>query len=392
MPKTNPMLCLTMIVKNESAIIKRCLDSVKQYIDYWVIFDTGSTDNTKEIIKDYLGEAEIPGELHESEFVNFSHNRNEALNASKDKADYLLLMDADLEFRVNKDSFKKTLADLSADSYLVNECDSIHEGNCSGFNYRNKKIVSSNRDWHYVGSTHEVIELKDSEDSTTDHSVNFDEVWFHNRYDGGSKADKFERDVRLLSKEIKDKPEDTRTMFYLAETYLNLFYRNKDNLQYLDNAIYWYEERSKRVDAWSQETYYSLFKLAKAKTERNKQFDFASYLKAYEFLPSRLEPIHEIVKYCRENELYKIGYIIGQSAIDNIKPLEDDALFVDGDVYSHKLVDETSVCASWAGDNESACEMIESIIPIVEGYISEENENRIKENLKICRNLLQSKV
>ena len=376
-----------MIVKNESAIIKRCLDSVKQHIDYWVIFDTGSTDNTKDLIKDYL--SSIPGELHESKFVNFSHNRNEALEASKDKGDYLLLMDADLEFKINKKSFKKTLAKLSADAYLINECDSSHEGRCSGFKYRNKKIISSKKDWHYVGSTHEVIELKNSEADT---SANLDEVWLHNRYDGGSKSDKFERDARLLSKEIKEKPGDTRTMFYLAETYLNLFYRNEDNLEYLDNAIHWYEERSKQTDSWEQETYYSLFKLARAKTEKNKQFDFAGYLRCYEFLPNRLEPIHEIVKYCRENEFYKIGYIIGQSAMDNIKPLQEDALFVDGDVYSHKLIDEISVCASWAGDNESACEMIESIIPIVEGYVSEENENRIKENLKICRNLMETKV
>ena len=41
-----------MIVKNESAVIKRCLDSVKEIIDYWVIIDTGSTDDTKEIIQD----------------------------------------------------------------------------------------------------------------------------------------------------------------------------------------------------------------------------------------------------------------------------------------------------------------------------------------------------
>ena len=40
-----------MIVKNESKIIKRCLDSVKDHIDYWVIVDTGSTDGTQDIIK-----------------------------------------------------------------------------------------------------------------------------------------------------------------------------------------------------------------------------------------------------------------------------------------------------------------------------------------------------
>ena len=62
-------LCLNMIVKNESHVIKRCLDSVKPIIDYWVIFDTGSTDGTQRIIQEVL--KDIPGQLHERPWVNF---------------------------------------------------------------------------------------------------------------------------------------------------------------------------------------------------------------------------------------------------------------------------------------------------------------------------------
>ncbi|MCC6127879.1 MAG: glycosyl transferase family 2, partial [Chlamydiae bacterium] len=56
-------ICLNMIVKNESAVIRRSLGSIKHKIDYWVIVDTGSSDDTKEIICEYL--KDIPGELHE---------------------------------------------------------------------------------------------------------------------------------------------------------------------------------------------------------------------------------------------------------------------------------------------------------------------------------------
>tara|TARA_B100000519_G_scaffold136014_1_gene117664 strand:- start:3048 stop:4211 length:1164 start_codon:yes stop_codon:yes gene_type:complete len=387
MAKNKTRLCLTMIVKNESKIIKRCLDSVKDHIDYWVIVDTGSTDNTRSIIKKEL--SSIPGELHQSEFVNFSHNRNESLELSKGKAEYILLMDADLEFKVNNKDFKRALSRISSDCFMINECGAIKDKLCSGFSYRNKKIISGKKDWHFVGSTHEYIELKDGSDSS---HPNFDEVWLHNRYDGGSKSEKYERDARLLEQEIESNPSDSRTMFYLGETYFNLFDKYPNEESYIDKSIYWYEKRSQQEDSWDQEVYHSLFKAAQARGLRYDYFDFEGFLKAYNFMPSRLEPIHSIVRHCRLNELYRIGYVIGNAALENIKPLPEDALFVDGDVYSYKLADEVAVCASWSGDNKTSCAMIESIIPIIENYISEEDEDRIKENLKICRNLLAENV
>ena len=53
-----PILCLNMIVKNESHIIKNTLIKLlnKVKFDYWVISDTGSTDNTKELITDFFKE------------------------------------------------------------------------------------------------------------------------------------------------------------------------------------------------------------------------------------------------------------------------------------------------------------------------------------------------
>ena len=69
-------ITLVMIVKNESKVITRCFDSVKDYIDYWVICDTGSTDGTQNIIISYFKEKDIPGELHEDKWENFGYNRS----------------------------------------------------------------------------------------------------------------------------------------------------------------------------------------------------------------------------------------------------------------------------------------------------------------------------
>jgi glycosyltransferase involved in cell wall biosynthesis len=94
-----------MIVKNESRIIERCLKSVIDYIDYWIIHDTGSTDDTCKIIKNFFDQRNIDGKLVEVEWKDFGTNRTkvveQAINLLKHKNYYLLLLDADFEIRVS---------------------------------------------------------------------------------------------------------------------------------------------------------------------------------------------------------------------------------------------------------------------------------------------------
>lgn len=86
-----------MIMKNEASILPRLLESVSAIIDYYVIVDTGSTDNSKEVVKNFFDAKGIPGEIHDLPFVNFEVNRNFALEKLKGKADYGLIIDADEE-------------------------------------------------------------------------------------------------------------------------------------------------------------------------------------------------------------------------------------------------------------------------------------------------------
>jgi len=88
-------VCLSMIVKNETNIIHECLNSIHPHIDYWVIIDTGSTDGTQDLIRKFFEEKGIPGELHERPWVNFGHNRSEALALCDGKGDYAWMIDAD---------------------------------------------------------------------------------------------------------------------------------------------------------------------------------------------------------------------------------------------------------------------------------------------------------
>ena len=90
-----------MIVKNESHIIEKTLENIisKINIDYYVISDTGSTDNTKEIIEKFFKTKNIPGEIHDNPWEDFGTNRSIALKEAYNKTDYLLIFDADDEIK-----------------------------------------------------------------------------------------------------------------------------------------------------------------------------------------------------------------------------------------------------------------------------------------------------
>jgi glycosyltransferase involved in cell wall biosynthesis len=108
-PRTN--ICLNMIVKNEAKVLSRLFRSVKDYVDYYVIVDTGSTDGTIELIRREMSDYGIEGEVHERPWVNFGVNRQQALElaVAANKAEWLLFIDADEELAVSDPKFYEKL-------------------------------------------------------------------------------------------------------------------------------------------------------------------------------------------------------------------------------------------------------------------------------------------
>ena len=87
-------LSVYLIVKNEESVIERCLNSIISVADEIIITDTGSSDRTKEIIKNFQS-GKI--KLYDFEWCDdFSKARNFSLE--KTACDYVLTTDADEVF------------------------------------------------------------------------------------------------------------------------------------------------------------------------------------------------------------------------------------------------------------------------------------------------------
>src|SRR5688572_18167512 len=104
-------ICLNMIVKNEEKVLPRLFRALKDYVDYYVIVDTGSTDGTMALIRREMAEYGIEGEIHERPWVNFGTNRQQALElaVAADRGDWLLFIDADEELGVSDPTFYEKL-------------------------------------------------------------------------------------------------------------------------------------------------------------------------------------------------------------------------------------------------------------------------------------------
>ncbi len=325
-------ICLCMIVKDEVVVLERCFDSCRELVDYWVICDTGSTDGTQDLIRRALGG--IPGELHEHKWVDFSHNRSALMRVAHSKADYLLLLDGDMTV-----TQYQPLPALTADSYMLRQGNEL-----SG--YRNKRLVRGDLHWRYVGSTHEYIECADAEESVE----HLDSLVIEHHADGHSWSHKFERDLHLLREDLRRDPNNSRTVFYLAQTYRDIGTQSDDEAT-LGLALEHYQCRAE-LGGWVEETYFARYQVG-VLSARLGDWPGAvdAFMSAWEQRPARLEAVHDLVVGLRERGLYRAAHQFTRLAADlRPLPVPDDILFVAPWIYEWGMLFEYSITAYWCGE------------------------------------------
>ena len=288
-----PKVMLSMIVKNESKIINRCLERVRELVDGVCICDTGSTDDTWTILETW--KSKIPNvHIFQDGWKNFGHNRTlgiqHALSVipTEDRNDwFLLFLDADMELVVVEDSkrmeIKNSFLDKADVWYTIQKLGSI--------TYSNIRWVRASMEMECVGPTHEYYEIK-----TKDPRILTTPEWIYiqDQGDGGCKSDKFSRDVCLLKEDLRKNPTNSRNWFYLANSYRNL----NEN----EEACKAYHHRI-GLGGWKEEVYMSLIYLGDTllrwdDPEHNTQALMA-WLEAYEVIPYRVESLYRLCRFYR---------------------------------------------------------------------------------------------
>ncbi len=324
-----------MMVKNETKRLHVSLQSVLGYVDSIVIYDTGSTDNTIDILNNFSTNNNIPLRLIQGEFIDFSTSRNillEYVDTFLD-IDFLLLLDCNDELRDgnNLRTFSKNYINQNVNTGFL-----IKQQWFSGqtITYFNIRLLKSRSGWRYNGSVHEW--LKDTRDIEKP-AIKIDgfSLYQDRTCDDDKSSKRFERDLVLLSEDFKNNPTDTRTVFYLAQTYECL----NNNSQ----ALHYYKLRS-NMEGFQEEKFHSILRVANNMVKIKMEWEdiIGTYIKAYNH-SKRVEPLIEIIEYYNKIQNWELSYIFCKLAIKTTYP-NDAILFVDKICYDYKRYHLLGIC------------------------------------------------
>jgi hypothetical protein len=352
--KHPPTLGLVMIAKNEVHVIERAINSVREFVDtYTIVLDRENTDDSRHVIKAAFNATE-GRVLIGAPFTGLADARNEAVALAEPHSDYLLMLDADdvIEQRGG-------LNPLWHDAYelLVED---------SGTTYLRTAIFRSNRGFRYTGVAHEILE--DPPGITKTRLTHL----IYKRVGGGASSatpeavkKKYLRDAALFEEELKKHPDDTRSAFYLAQSYKDAAGGCTDPEEKKFNLLRsmgCYANRA-RMGGWIEEVFVSWMYAGKLQIETDADGLYAHevpglFLKAVEAIPARAaEPCYYLAKYFSDRHQHQIAFAFAelpysiagdsQSHLGWVK--KPDGLFVDSSIYDWRLKFQNALAGYYVG-------------------------------------------
>lgn len=371
MSSTQPLLSLVMIVKNERLTIQKTLASTLPHVDRYTILDTGSTDGTQEIIQALSKEHSTPGRVLEEPFVDFATSRNRCLALAGQEAVYFLSMDANDELReggalVDWCRTYQSMKGPEHHSFLVrvrwnNELFSM------------QRLFRSDAGCRYVGRIHEHLETEVPPSLTVESAY-----VFHERdADEAKSRERWVRDCQLLEEELEDRPEDSRAMFYLAQSYV-LTGRYQEGFDL-------YSSRA-ALGGPDEETFIALFRRAEL-AERFLQKPWEEieqmYQQAHHHSPTRAEPLVRLGHHHANQGDYERAYHYLRHACDLPIPY-DCTMNIDLELYEFGRWDLLGSVAYFVGRYDEGMQAIEKAMRFPD--VTPEARRQLQINLQVYLN------
>jgi tetratricopeptide (TPR) repeat protein len=334
----DPTLVIVLMVKNEAPVIRETLQPfVDAGIDSYLIFDTGSTDDTIELTRAFFEKNSIKhGYIFQEPFIDFGTSRNRALELAEQQfpqAGFMLMLDAEWYMHEVADLliFCKSRLYSNCPAYMVRIKDSY-------IDFYTARLIRCRTNTRFAGPVHETLEYATRE-KVPPH------VYFELRtshYGQEKTRKRWLRDKDLLLKELELRPDSPRTTFYLAQTY--------DCLGDLENARIWYERRI-TIEGWDEENFMAHYRLAKVyEAQGNWEKALPCYLKAYSMRPTRIEPLVCITQHYWDTGDRALCYLFARHAAE--APYPKDTLFVEKRAYDITRHDLLGRSAWYVNDYE----------------------------------------
>ena len=386
-------ICLNMIVKNEAHVITETLEGVSKFISYYVINDTGSTDNTIQVIKDFFNKKGIPGEVISHEFrtctchmgiykkysfFHFGWNRSYALLHCHGKADYIWTIDAD----------DVPMGGFSIPDVLTEDCYMLTIGN--DVTYLRDHIFKNDPTlkWRYVGGIHEYPTIGSGMDQIKRGFITTGYIDSRRLGDRNKDSEKYAKDAKILEEVLIDEPTNERYMFYLAQSYFDHGMVQNDTAN-VRKAIECYQKRV-AMGGWFEEVYYSYFRIAHGKQLLNDSWldTEKAFLIAYEFCKKRAEPLYEIASHYNTIENYEKSYEYVKRA-SKIPFPKDHKLFVLKYLYDYNIPSLLSDVAFKSGKYTESYALNKQLLE--SGNVPTDQVEKHTKNMEISQQKLHDK-
>lgn len=339
----DPLLVAVLMIKDEVAVIEKTLEPlVKGGIQDFFILDTGSTDGTLELVQQFFQRHSLRNAyIMQEPFVDFSTSRNRTLELAErqfPQATFMLMLDAN--WYVNNvpgllDFCKGHAHEVNVPSYMITV---INHAQNSPSTYKSQRLFRCAERIRYHGVVHECIDKGSSQ--WVPSTVYIDQV--PGEF-GQTKSDRrLLRDRELLTKEYIKNPRNSRTLYYLAQTY--------SCLSDWENTCKFYKLRC-ALGTDDEETYMAWYRLALASENLYIKNEpeywpviLEYYLHAYSLRPHRAEPLVYIADYYYRHDNRALCYLFARRALELPFPHNEIEL-VECDIYIFKRYELVSICA-----------------------------------------------